>query len=142
VASPHEWEPVDIRYGVVHLLVCCCSHANHPLRPQMSVELKDPAQKTKRLERLLNDPAGWTGGMSSQFVRHLLDALSRLLPLDLAYARLKGAAGEPPMKMVRVSEALEAAGGTDQICELFGGWFGDDPQTWAPWRQGGFVTGS
>jgi len=68
------------------------------------------------------------GGTSSQIVRHLLDALSRLLPLDLAYARWKGAAGEPPMEMSRVSEALEAAaGGTDQICELFGGWFGDDP---------------
>jgi len=47
------------------------------------------------------------------------------------------------MEMSRVSEALEAAaGGTDQICELFGGWFGDDPQTWTPWRQGGFVTRS
>jgi len=52
---------VDTTYGVVHLLVCCCSQANHPLRPQMSVELKGPAQETKRLERLLNDPAGWTG---------------------------------------------------------------------------------
>jgi hypothetical protein len=39
-------------------------------------------------------PAVWTGRTSSQIFRLLLDALLRLLPLDLVYARLKDPAGE------------------------------------------------
>jgi PAS domain S-box-containing protein len=100
----------------------------------MGVQLKDSDQEIKRLERYMNDlvsvlalPAVWSGRTSSQTAQHLLDALLRLLQLDLAYARLK-VEGEPPIEIVRVADSQASMVPPDAICKLFAQWFGDNPQ--------------
>jgi PAS domain S-box-containing protein len=109
----------------------------------MVVHFKDPNKEIQRLERCLNDmvsvmafPAVWTGRTLSQTAQYLLDALLRLLQLDLAYARLKDGVGKPSIEIVRVPESQESMPPPDAICKLFGRWFGDDPQEWsAPVRK-------
>jgi PAS domain S-box-containing protein len=102
----------------------------------MVAHFKDPNKEIQRLERCLNDtvsvmafPAVWTGRTFSQTAQYLLDALLRLLQLDLAYARLKDGVGKPPIEIVRVPESQESMPPPDAICKLFGRWFGDEPQT-------------
>ena len=63
----------------------------------MDVQPGDAAEEIKRLQRCINDlvslfalPAMWSGGEPSQIVHTLLDALLRMLQLDLIYVRLKG----------------------------------------------------
>src|ERR1700678_1573865 len=70
---------------------------------EMDVEAIEPAEKIKRLQRCLNDlisvlalPAMWSGGEPSQVAHTLLDALLRMLQLDLVYVRLKETAGRAP----------------------------------------------
>ena len=69
----------------------------------MEVQLEHPADEIKRLQRCINDlvsvlalPAMWSGGEPSQIVHTLLDALLRMLDLDLVYVRLKDPVGEAP----------------------------------------------
>ena len=64
----------------------------------MDVPARDTAEEIKRLQRCVNDlisvvalPAVWSGGEPSQIVHTLLDALLRMLQLDLVYVRLKKA---------------------------------------------------
>jgi PAS domain S-box-containing protein len=68
----------------------------------------DPAEEIKYLRRCVNDlisvlalPAMWRGGEPSQIVHTLLDALVRMLQLDLVYVRLKETGGRAPIEMVR-----------------------------------------
>ncbi len=63
----------------------------------MDVQPRDPAEEIKRLQRCVNDlisvltlPATWSGGEPSQIANTLLDALLRVLQLDLVYVCLKG----------------------------------------------------
>jgi hypothetical protein len=62
----------------------------------MEEQVEGPAQEIKRLQRCINDlvsllalPAIWSGNEPKQIVHMLLDALLRILSLDLVYARLK-----------------------------------------------------
>ena len=68
----------------------------------------DPAEEIKHLRRCVNDlisvlalPAMWSGGEPSQIAHTLLDALLRMLQLDLVYVRLKETGGRAPIEMVR-----------------------------------------
>ena len=61
----------------------------------MEARPKDPALEIKRLQRCINDlvsllalPAVWSGSETSQIGQILLDALLRMLNLDLIYARM------------------------------------------------------
>ena len=61
----------------------------------MEVQLDHPAEEIKRLQRCINDlvsvlalPAMWSGGEPGQIVHTLLDALMRMLRLDLVSVRL------------------------------------------------------
>ena len=74
----------------------------------MDAQPGDPAEEIKRLQRCVNDlvsvlalPAMWSGGEPSQIVHTLLDALLRMLQLDLVYVRLKETGGQAPIEMVR-----------------------------------------
>ena len=91
----------------------------------------------KRLKRCINDvvsvvalPAMWAGSEPSPIVRTLVDVLLGLLDLDLVYALLKGANGEPLMEMVRLSSVWEAAPQPQEIGAVLHKWLGDNPQEW------------
>ena len=78
----------------------------------MNVQRRDPIQEIKRLQRCVNDlvsvlalPAMWSGGEPSQIVEALLDALLRMLQLDLVYARLRETGGQAPIEMVRLGQS-------------------------------------
>src|ERR1700722_13298072 len=60
----------------------------HLRSPDMEVQIEDPAQEIKRLQRCINDlmslialPAIWRGSEPSQLVQTLLDVLLRMLSL-------------------------------------------------------------
>jgi PAS domain S-box-containing protein len=81
----------------------------------MNVQRRDPIQEIKRLQRCVNDlvsvlalPAMWSGGEPSQIVEALLDALLRMLQLDLVYARLRETGGQAPIEMVRLGQSQKA----------------------------------
>jgi thioredoxin reductase (NADPH) len=76
----------------------------------MEVQLKNPAQEIKRLQRCINDltsllalPAIWRGTEPSQIVQTLLDVLLRMLNLDFAYARLSDAFSATPVEIFRAA---------------------------------------
>ena len=52
----------------------------------------------------------WSGGEPSQIVHTLLDALLRMLQLDLVYVRLKDTGGQAPIEMVRFAQSQKQHG--------------------------------
>ena len=95
----------------------------------MDVTPGDVASEIKRLERCINDlvsllalPARWSGGEPSQIVRTLLDALLRMLQLDLLYVRLRDSGGQAPIEVVRFAPSQ------GQIGEVFKHWLEADRQ--------------
>ena len=110
----------------------------------MDVQPGDVAEEIKRLQRCINDlvsllalPAMWSGGEPSQIVHTLLDALLRMLQLDLIYVRLRDSAGQAPIEMVRFAPSQEQAAQEHtaqphEIGEVFKHWLGTDPQEWPP----------
>ena len=98
---------------------------------------EDPAEEIKRLRRCIGDlvsvvslPAIWTGGEPSQIAHTLLDALSSMLHLDLAYVRWNDPAAETPSEVVRLAQGLGDVDGGRQIGEAIGRSLGDDAQEW------------
>jgi len=105
----------------------------------MRIQVEDPAREIKRLQRCINDlvsvlalPAVWSGGEPSQIVHTFLDALLRMLHLDLVYIRLREPAGEAPLEALRVARSSQLEPRPQEICALLGNWFGDDPVKWPP----------
>jgi transcriptional regulator with GAF, ATPase, and Fis domain len=102
----------------------------------MGVQLKDPAQEIKRLQRCINDlvsvvtlSAAWSGSEPSQIVPNLLDALLRLLQLDVVYARLKDPASGESIEMVRTEQSQGWM--PEKLKAAIGRCFGDDSQSWS-----------
>ena len=110
----------------------------------MDVQPGDVAEEIKRLQRCINDlvslfalPAMWSGGEPSQIVHTLLDALLRMLQLDLVYVRLRDSDGRAPIEIVRFAPSQERAAQEQtaqphEIGEVFKHWLGADPQEWPP----------
>jgi PAS domain S-box-containing protein len=114
----------------------------------MDVQPGDVAEEIKRLQRCINDlvglfalPAMWSGGEPSQIVQTLLDALLRMLQLDVVYARLKDSDGRTPIEMLRFAKSQEQTAqeqaGQEQtqpheIGEVFKHWLGAGPRKWPP----------
>ena len=105
----------------------------------MDVQPRDPAEEIKRLQRCLNDlmsvlavPAMWSGGEPSRIVHTLLDALLRLLQLDLVYVRLNETGGQAPMEMVRFPQSPKYIAQPHEIGVVLTHWLGPDPQQWPP----------
>ena len=91
----------------------------------------------KHLQRCVNDlvsllalPAIWSGGEPSQVLQTLLDALIRMLRLDLASARLTSPAGEAPVEIVRIAELRGPMPPAHEICEALSQSLEDNPRKW------------
>ena len=98
----------------------------------MDTQQEDSAREIKRLQRCISDllslfalPAIWSGNKPSQVIESLLDALMRLLPLDLVYIHLKDAAFGPGLKAARVSQSDDPMPEPDSICNILRNHFGD-----------------
>src|SRR5271170_5401491 len=101
----------------------------------MEVQPTDHTEEIKHLQRCVNDlvsalalPAMWSGGEPSQIVHTLLDALLRMLQLDLVYVRLKDSGGQAPIEVVRFAHWQEQTAQPHPIGEVFKHWLGADPQ--------------
>jgi PAS domain S-box-containing protein len=97
----------------------------------------DVAEEIKRLQRCINDlvsllalPAMWSGGEPSQIIHTLLDALLRMLQLDLVYVRLNDPFGLAPLEMVRFPESQKQMAQPHEIGEAFKRSLGAAPQEW------------
>jgi PAS domain S-box-containing protein len=105
----------------------------------MDVQPRDLAEEFKHLQRCVNDlisvlalPAMWSGGEPSQIVHTLLDALLRMLQLDLVYIRLTETDGQAPIEMARFSQSQKHIAQPHEIGEVLENWLGADPQEWPP----------
>lgn len=105
----------------------------------MDVQPGNVAGEIKRLQRCINDliglcalPAIWSGAEPYQIAQTMLDALLRMLQLDLVYVRLKHSGGSAPMQMVRFAASQDPAPQPHEIGETFKNWLGADPQEWPP----------
>ena len=92
------------------------------------------AEEIKRLQRCINDlvgllalPAMWSGGEPSQIIHTLLDAILRMLELDLVYLRLKDGGSRPPIEMVRYAQSQEQGSRPQEIGERLKHWLEADP---------------
>jgi PAS domain S-box-containing protein len=100
---------------------------------------RDPTEEIKHLQHCVNDlvsvlalPAMWSGGEPSQIVHTLLDALLRMLQLDLVYVRLKETAGQAPIEMVRFAPSQKHIAPPQEIGDVLKQWLGATPQEWPP----------
>jgi PAS domain S-box-containing protein len=105
----------------------------------MDVQTGDVAEEIKRLQHCINDlvslfalPATWSGGEPSQIVHTLLDALLRMLQLDLVYVRLKETGGQAPIEMVRFAQSQKHIAPPHEIGDVLKQWLGTAPQEWPP----------
>ena len=105
----------------------------------MDEQPRDLAEENKRLQLCVSDlisvltlPAMWSGSEPSQIVHTLLDALLRMLQLDLVYVRLKETAGQSPIEMVRFAQSQNYKAQAHEIGEILKSWLGADLQEWPP----------
>src|SRR5580698_7280454 len=105
----------------------------------MDVQPRDPAEEIKRLQRCVNDlisvltlPATWSGSEPSQIASTLLDALRRVLQLDLVYVCLKETGGQAPIEMVRFAPSQTYIAQPHEIGAVLRHWLGGDAQQWPP----------
>src|SRR3984957_17976684 len=105
----------------------------------MDAQPRDPTEEIKHLQRCVSDlisvlalPAMWSGGEPSRIVDTLLDALLRMLQLDVVYVRLKETDGQAPIEIVRFAQSQKYIAQPREIGELFEYWLGADSQEWPP----------
>ncbi|MGC2021748.1 MAG: PAS domain S-box protein [Candidatus Sulfotelmatobacter sp.] len=95
--------------------------------------------EVKHLQRCINDlisllalPAIWSGGDPSQVLHTLLDALMRMLRLDLVSVRLTDPVGEAPVEIVRLAEHRGPMPLAHEICEALSQCLRNDSRKWPP----------
>jgi PAS domain S-box-containing protein len=105
----------------------------------MEVQPEPAAGEVTHLQRCINDlvsllalPAIWSGGDASQVLHTLLDALLRMLHLDLASVRLNGVGGEVSLEIVRIAELRGPMPPVHEICEALSQSLEDDSGKWPP----------
>jgi PAS domain S-box-containing protein len=105
----------------------------------MEVQSELASGEIKHLQRCINDlisllalPAIWSGGDPSQVLHTLLDALMRMLRLDLVSVRLIGPVGEAPVEIVRLAEQRRPMSSAHEICEALSHGFKNDSRKWPP----------
>jgi len=105
----------------------------------MDVQPGDLAEEIKRLQRCISDlvslfalPAMWSGAEPSQIVHTLLDALLRMLQLDLVYVRVKDQGGRLPIEIVRFAPWRKQKILPQEIGQVLEQWLDADPQRWPP----------
>ena len=105
----------------------------------MEVQPELASAEVKHLQRCINDligllalPAIWSGGDPSQVLHTLLDALTRMLRLDLVSVRLTDPVGGPPVEIVRITELRGPMPPVHEICEALSQSLDDDSRKWPP----------
>src|SRR5580658_1019300 len=105
----------------------------------MDAQPRDAAEEIKQLQRCVNDlisvlalPAMWSGGEPFQIVHTLLDALLRMLELDLVYVELKETGGQAPIEMVRFAQSQKHVASPHEIGDVLKQWLGTAPQELPP----------
>jgi PAS domain S-box-containing protein len=108
----------------------------------MEVQSELASGEVKHLQRCINDlvsllalPAIWSGGDPSQVLHTLLDALLRMLRLDLVCARLTVPVGEAPVEIVeivRTAEPQESMPSAHEICEAISQCLKTGSRKWPP----------
>jgi PAS domain S-box-containing protein len=105
----------------------------------MDVQPSELVEEIKRLQRCINDlvsvltlPAMWSGAVPSEIVNTLLDALLRMLQLDLVYVRLKDPGGQAHIEMVQFARSQKQIVKPHEIGDVLKQWLGADPQEWPP----------
>ena len=95
--------------------------------------------EVKHLQRCISDlisllalPAIWSGGDPSQVLHALLDALLRMLRLDLVSVRLTDPVGEAPVEIVRLAELRRPVPSAHEICEALGQCLNNGSRKWPP----------
>src|SRR5215467_643311 len=99
----------------------------------------DVHDEVRRLQRCINDlvsilalPAMWTGGEPARIVHTLVDALLRMLQLDLVYVRLFDPLDDGSFEVLRVAAASLPMLPADAIRDALRAWLGRDPASWPP----------
>jgi len=105
----------------------------------MEVQPENASGEIKRLQRCINDlvsllalPAIWSGGDPSQILHTLIEALMRMLRLDLVSVQLKDAVGKVPVEIVRVAQLRGPTPLPHEICEALSHSLGDGSRKWPP----------
>ncbi len=105
----------------------------------MGVQPEVASGEVKHLQRCINDlvsllalPAIWSGSDSSQVLHTLLDALMRMLRLDVVSARLNNPVGEAPVEIVRVAQLRGPMPSAHEICEALSQCLKNDSRKWTP----------
>jgi PAS domain S-box-containing protein len=105
----------------------------------MEVQPELASGEVKHLQRCINDlisllalPAIWSGGDPSQVLHTLLDALMRMLRLDLVSVRLTDPVGEAAVEIVRVAQLRRPMLSAHEICEALSQCFKNDSRKWPP----------
>src|ERR1700689_3438452 len=105
----------------------------------MEVQPELASGEVRHLQRCINDlvsllalPAIWSGGDPAQVLHTLLDALLRMLRLDLVSVRLTDQDGQAPVEIVRIAELRGPMPPVRDICEALGQSLKDDSRKWHP----------
>jgi len=105
----------------------------------MEVQPELASGEVKHLQRCINDlvsllalPAIWSGGDPSEVLHTLLDALVRMLRLDLASVRLTDRVGEAPVEIVRIAEVRGPMPPVHDICDALSQCLEDGSRKWPP----------
>jgi PAS domain S-box-containing protein len=105
----------------------------------MEVQSEHASGEIKDLQRCINDlisllalPAIWSGGDPSQVLHTLLDALMRMLRLDLVSVRLTDLVGGAPVEIVRLAELRGRVPSAHEICEALSQCLENDSRKWPP----------
>jgi PAS domain S-box-containing protein len=108
----------------------------------MDVQPRDHTEEIKHLQRCVNDlvsalalPAMWSGGEPSQIVHTLLDALLRMLQLDLVYVELNETGGQAPIEMVRFAQSQKHVASPHEIGDVLKQWLGTHPKELPPFMR-------
>jgi PAS domain S-box-containing protein len=108
----------------------------------MEVQPELASGEVKHLQRCINDlvsllalPAIWSGGDPSQVLHTLLDALMRMLRLDLVSVSLTDPVGGAPVEIVRLAELRGPMPSAHEICEAFSQCLKNDSRKWPPLLQ-------
>jgi PAS domain S-box-containing protein len=103
----------------------------------MDVQTELASGEVKHLQRCISDlislvalPAIWSGGGPSQVLDTLLDALMRMLRLDLVSVRLTDPVGRAPVEIVRLAEPRRPMPSAHEICTALSEGFKNDSRKW------------
>jgi PAS domain S-box-containing protein len=111
----------------------------HLRLPDMVARPEQTSEEIKHLQRCINDlvsllalPAIWSGGDPSQVLQTLLDALMRMLSLDLVSVQLTTPVGETPVEIVRAAQGRGPMPPAHEICKALSRSLGDNSRKWPP----------